>query len=329
MTRVPGEFELIETYFAPLAAAQAGSFGLRNDAAVARVSPGHQLVATSDMLIAGVHFLADDPPDAIGAKCLAVNLSDLAAMGARPLGYLLSICWPRAPEDKWVEAFTQGLAPMQERYDCRLLGGDTTSGSAGLVICVTAIGEIADGRALTRSGAREGDQVYVSGTLGDAALGLAILQHEIDAAGEGTHRHLIERYRAPTPRLALGRALADKGLASACLDVSDGLLADAGHIAEASGLRVTIEQARVPLSQGAEMLLKRDPGLWPRVLSGGDDYELLFTVGAERVGELEDLAAALELPLTAIGHVEDGRGVLLVAPDGTRSEGRDGGWRHF
>jgi thiamine-monophosphate kinase len=158
---------------------------------------------------------------------------------------------------------------------------------------------------------------------------LAILQHEIDAAGEGTHRHLIERYRAPTPRLALGRALADKGLASACLDISDGLLADAGHIAEASGLRVTIEQARVPLSQGAEMLLKRDPGLWPRVLSGGDDYELLFTVGAERVGELEDLAAALELPLTAIGHVEEGRGVLLVAPDGTRSEGRDGGWRHF
>jgi thiamine-monophosphate kinase len=329
MTRVPGEFKLIETYFAPLAAAHAGSFGLHNDAAVAWVSPGHQLVATSDMLIAGVHFLTDDPPDAIAAKCLAVNLSDLAAMGARPLGYLLSICWPRAPEDKWVEAFTQGLARMQERYDFQLLGGDTTSGSAGLVICVTAIGEIADGRALTRSGTRQGELVYVSGTLGDAALGLAILRREIDAVGEGARRHLVERYHAPTPRLALGQALADKGLAGACLDISDGLLADAGHIAEASGLRVTIEQARVPLSQGAEILLKRDPSLWSRVLSGGDDYELLFTVGAERVGELEDLAAVLELPLTAIGHVEEGRGVILVDLDGKRLEGRDGGWRHF
>lgn len=330
MTRVAGEFELIETYFAPLAAYAHGTFGLSNDAAVARVTAGREMVITSDMLIAGVHFLDDDPADELSAKCLAVNLSDLAAMGARPTGYLLSICWPQAPEEDWIAAFARGLADLQRRYDIHLLGGDTTAGADRLVICVTALGEVSEGRALTRAGALEGDLVYVSGTLGDAALGLAVLQRQVTSEEVGASgRLLVSRYRQPAPRLALGRTLAEQGLASACLDISDGLLADAGHIAKASDVRLTIKQARVPLSPEAGALIVQRPDLWPTVLTGGDDYELLFTVDADRVAELEALAVELDLPLTLIGRVEAGEGVGLVAPDGTTSEAGDGGWRHF
>jgi thiamine-monophosphate kinase len=331
MTRVPGEFELIETYFAPLSAGEPGSFGLRNDAAVARVAAGQDVVITSDMLVAGVHFLDDDPANELSAKCLAVNLSDLAAMGARPTGYLLSICWPQAPEEHWIAAFVRGLADLQARYDMHLLGGDTTAGSARLVICVTALGEVPQGLVLTRSGARDGDLVYVSGTLGDAALGLTVLQRQVNADGIGADggSYLIGRYRLPEPRVALGRALAQRDLASACLDVSDGLLADAGHIAKASGLRLTLEQARVPLSQEAEVLLAQRPDLWPTVLTGGDDYELLFTAGADQASDLEALAVELDLPLTLIGRVEGGQGVGLVGTDGKSTEVGDGGWRHF
>jgi thiamine-monophosphate kinase len=312
MTRVPGEFELIETYFAPLSAGEPGSFGLRNDAAVARVAAGQDVVITSDMLVAGVHFLDDDPANELSAKCLAVNLSDLAAMGARPTGYLLSICWPQAPEEHWIAAFVRGLADLQARYDMHLLGGDTTAGSAHLVICVTALGEVPQG-------------------LVHAALGLTVLQRQVNADGIGADggSYLIGRYRLPEPRVALGRALAQRDLASACLDVSDGLLADAGHIAKASGLRLTLEQARVPLSQEAEVLLAQRPDLWPTVLTGGDDYELLFTAGADQASDLEALAVELDLPLTLIGRVEGGQGVGLVGTDGKSTEVGDGGWRHF
>jgi thiamine-monophosphate kinase len=329
MPRAGDEFALIESYFAPLAKGHPGSFGLRNDAAALAVSADRDLIATADLLIAGVHFRAQDPPAAIAAKCLAVNLSDLASMGAKPLGYLLSICWPAAPEGDWVAAFTDGLRQTQEAFGMALLGGDTTAGGGSLVIGVTALGEAPKGRALTRGGARKGDHVYVSGTLGDAALGLRVLNGDLKALPKKAADFLIGRYRLPSARVALGRGLLKGRLASACIDISDGLLADARHIAETSEIGISIRRGDLPLSESAGALVNRDASLWRDVLTGGDDYELLFTAPPAKEPALRNLAERLDLRLTAIGTVGEGDSVQLHDESGNVVSVDGTGWRHF
>ncbi len=329
MMPMRGEFELIARYFAPLAEGAPGAQGLRNDAAVFDPSREDSLVLTLDTMVEGVHFLPDDPPALIGRKLLRVNLSDLAAMGARPSGYLLATAFPRDVEEAWISAFAAGLAEDQEAFGITLYGGDTVATPGPLTLSLTAFGEAPKGRTLSRATARAGDAVYVSGTIGDGALGLNALRGGLSALSEDQRAMLAARYRLPEPRLALGGRLAETGLATAALDVSDGLVADLGHIAAASGLAAEISAAAVPLSAAANAALASDPALLPALLTGGDDYELLFTAGPDRAGDLAELAGELDLPLIRIGRMSEGRGVRVLDAAGREISLPDGGWSHF
>jgi thiamine-monophosphate kinase len=331
------EFQLIARYFAPLAAGASGAFGLTDDAATLAVPSGRNLVVTVDMLVAEVHFLAEDPPSSIGAKVLGVNLSDLAAMGAQPVAYVLSIALPAAWGDgavcHWLDGFTAGLAEMQVASGITLIGGDTVSTPGPLCLSVAAFGTVESGCELRRGGARPGDTVFVSGTIGDAAIGLHELAGRQPRLLEpGLAKMVVGRYRRPTPRVALGRALV--GLASACADVSDGLVADLGHICEASGVAATIEAARVPLSEAGRSVLASEPAILPALITGGDDYELVFTASTEQGNAIATAAAAIGVPVSAIGGIigrkhPDSPLVSVVGPDGQALKINHGGWRHF
>ena len=321
------EFALVEALFAPLAAGDAGALGLRDDAALIEPRPDCTLVATADMLVGGVHFLPDDPPDLIARKLLRVNLSDLAAMGARPRGYLLSLALPDEIEGGWIDRFAAGIGEDQALHGISLLGGDTTATPGPACLCVTAFGEVEAGTALLRSGARGGDDVYVSGTIGDAALGLRVLRGP-DAGRDAAHRaYLIDRYRLPRPRLRLGARL--RGLATAAADISDGLAADLGHICKASALGAEIEAGAVPLSPAAVAADPEDPSTMSLILTGGDDYELIFTVAPSRAGEVRALAGELAIPLTRIGRMRTGEGVRVLDKDARPLVLPRTGYRHF
>lgn len=321
------EFDLIDRLIAPLAAAEPGTFGLANDAAVFAPAPGHDVVLTKDMMAEGVHFLPDDPPDLVARKLLRTNLSDLAAMGARARGYLLGLGLDGRRDEAWLAAFFDGLRHDQDAFGIALFGGDTISVREGvLTLSVTAFGEVLQGRALTRSGASNGDLVCVSGTVGDGGLGLLVRRGGLSGLPAADRVILEDRYRLPQPRMALGRALC--GLASAALDVSDGLLADAGHIARRSRLRLVLEWPRVPLSPSARRALAVAPDLLRSVVSGGDDYELLFTLPPDREAEAFTAAAAAGTALAVIGRCEAGEGVALVDAEGTDITPPERGWRH-
>ena len=313
---MPGERDFIQKHLVPLATATAAR-GLADDAAVWAPPLGRDLVFTHDVLAAGVHYLPSDPPGDIAWKLLAVNLSDLAAMGAMPAGVLLGLGLSGAEDAGWRADFTTGLGRALAHFGVALWGGDTVSGLAAAVLGLTAIGHVEPGAALGRNGARPGDELWVSGTIGDAGLGLQIAQ---GAAPFDTF--LRNRFRRPTPRLALGQALA--GLATACLDVSDGLLIDADRLARASGVGVRIDIATVPLSAAA-----RERGAAPLLCAtAGDDYELLFTVPAARAAAAAALATTLRLPLTPIGHVTTGLGVTAVGAGGADVTPPRLGWEH-
>ncbi len=300
-----GEFELIAALFQPLSKGAPGALGLTDDAALIDVSPGHQLVTTVDTLIAGVHFRADDPPELIARKALRVNLSDLAAKGARPVGFLHALALNTDTSDSFLERYAQGLGADVREFAVPLLGGDTTSGPGPLAITITAFGEVKAGTMLLRSGAKPGDVLCVTGTIGDGALGLACLNGALTRSDV-----LIERYHLPRPRFKAGQALV--GFATACLDISDGLVADVGHIAETSHIGVVIERDKIPLSADARAAVAQDPETWDLVLGGGDDYELAFSVPASRAGELPALAEQLGLALTPIGTIVAGEGVTVT-----------------
>jgi thiamine-monophosphate kinase len=317
-----GEFEFIAAQLRPLAAGTAGALDLEDDAALLDPPPGMSLVVTKDAMVAGVHFLEDDPPAQIAQKLLRVNLSDLAAMGAAPVGYLLALARPKILTDDWLAGFCRGLAEDQRAFGIGLLGGDTVSTPGPLTLSLTALGQVPKGQALRRRGARPGDDIFVSGTLGDGALGLLVLRGKLDPPAEG-RAFLIERYRLPRPRLALGQAL--RGLANAALDISDGLLADLGHILETSGVGAELLADQLPLSAAARDL----PGARDAALAGGDDYELLFTVPAERSAEIPALARSLDLPLTRIGQVKAGNELRVVDATGREIRSPRTGWQHF
>jgi thiamine-monophosphate kinase len=317
--RQPGEFELIARYFRPLAAGREGALGLADDAALIDIPAGRRLVVTADALVAGVHFFPEDPPDLIARKMLRENLSDLAAMGAAPLSYVMTCCFPATIDGAWLAGFAAGLAADQREFDIALMGGDTTATPGPLTLSLTAFGTVATGRELRRSTARVGDLVAVSGTIGDAALGLAVIRGRIPAA-EGTGA-LVDRQRLPQPRVALGQRIV--GLATACMDVSDGLAGDLAHICGASGLGAVVEAARVPLSPPARYILAQDPQWLTTVLTGGEDYELLFTLPPARESELAGL------PVTVIGRMEAGSGVRVLDDEGNALDLGAGGYRHF
>jgi len=324
---VLGEFGRIRRFFAPLAGP--GGLGLTDDAALLDCRPGYRLVVTVDQLVEGVHYLPDDPPELIAKKLLRRNLSDLAAMGATPLHYLLTTALPASFADDWVRRFAEGLTKDQHRFGVALLGGDsvTTPGPASLTM--TAIGEVAIGKEIRRNGAQPGDRIWVSGTIGDAFLGLKVLRKDGDLTGLGPDlaEALVARYRLPEPRCALGPRLAD--IAHAMIDVSDGLVADLGHICETSGVGAEIVLQSLPLSIAAKTVLAEGWEQPAALATGGDDYELLFAAPAEACEAIAAVAVELSTLITEIGSIVAGDTVRLVDDAGREVPVEAAGWRHF
>lgn len=304
----PGEFALIERYFRPLARGK-GALGLADDAAVYTPRAGEDLVITVDTVSAGIHFFADDPADAIARKALRVNLSDLAGKGARPVGYLLSLALPADWTEAWLARFARALGADQALYGLTLLGGDTTRAAGGLSITITALGRVPKGKMVRRAGARPGDAIFVSGTIGDAALGLRVRQGVLTAPPRAA-RHLIGRYLNPEPRVALATIV--RRYATSAMDVSDGLIGDLDHICEVSGVGAVVEADAVPLSAAARSVLSGAPKLLPVVLNGGDDYEVLATVPPRSAVAFQVAAATAGVPVARIGAIAAGKGPPVV-----------------
>ena len=303
--RESGEERLIARHFRPLAR-HPGAFGLADDAAALTPPPGCDLVLTTDGVIAGVHVFPDDPADAIARKALRMNLSDLAAKGAKPAGFLLSIALPGDTGDDWLEAFARGLGADADHYDCPLLGGDTDRTPGPLSVSIAAFGTLPTGTMVRRSGARPGDVLAVTGTIGDAALGLKLRQDA--AAGRNltgeARNHLLARYLLPEPRTALADLV--RAHASAALDVSDGFAGDLAKLCRASAVSAHVDVERVPLSDAARAMLAAEPALLERALTGGDDYEILAAVPASEVADFRAGAARAGIVVTEIGRIEPG-----------------------
>ncbi|WP_417684251.1 thiamine-phosphate kinase [Roseibium sp.] len=327
----PGEFDLIRRFFAPLAS-DPGSLGLTDDASVYKPRPGFELVLTKDMLAADVHFFADDPPEAIAAKALRVNLSDLAAKGAEPRAYLLGLALPDDWQADWLERFCCGLSGDQAAFGITLVGGDTIRSGNGLQLSITAIGEVPEGTAVRRKGAAPGDILYVSGTIGDAAAGLKDrldpdFKRRMGFSSE-EERHILDRYLLPRPRVKLAAAI--RAHASAAMDVSDGLLADAAHLARSSCVDLEIELDRVPLSDAMKTIAAKDGKIFAACLNGGDDYEILSAVPESASDAFERAASEAGCDVTAIGRVVAGEGrVVPHSTSGRLSNSHFPGFRHF
>lgn len=305
------EFDIIARYFAPLAGE--GAFGLKDDAALIAARPGFDLVVTTDAISEGTDFFAFDPADTIAQKALRVNLSDLAAKGAEPFAYLLNLSLPHSIAQDWLAAFAEGLARDQRTFGISLLGGDTGATDGPLTIAMTAFGFLPQGTMVRRSGARAGDAVYVTGSIGEAGGGLAIFKREKHSLTDAEREQLTARYRVPEPPVSFAAQL--RTIAHAAVDVSDGLIADLGHLAAASGVRIAVEGEQVPLS-GPLRALWGDQALL-RAVAAGDDYQIAFIA-----------PPCLEGPFSHIGRVEAGEGVdLLIA--GRKAVLPSGGYRHF
>ena len=322
-----GEFDLIERFFRPLSRAAPGAFALRNDGALLTPPAGASLVVTKDLMVAGVHYPEGEEPATVARRLLRVNLSDLAAMGASARSYALGLALPEDIADVWVEAFAAGLARDQEAFGVALIGGDTVATKGPAVLSLTAFGTVAGDACLTRAGAGEGDDIYVSGTVGDATLGLRAVRGELANFTPEDHAALAERFRLPEPRLALGAALL--GLATCAIDVSDGLVADLGHVCAESGVAARFAAAAVPLSPAARRAIDGGEAEIADLVTGGDDYELLFCAPLSKRGAIEALGHRLELSVSRIGTIEHGQGVTVVDADGRPLALGRTGYRHF
>jgi len=305
------EFGIIAKYFAPLAGE--GAFGLKDDAALLPSRPGYELVVTTDTIAEGTDFFAFDPADTVAQKALRVNLSDLAAKGAEPAGYLLNLTLPHSVTEDWLATFASGLARDQKAFGFSLLGGDTGAGEGPLTIAITAFGFVPQGKMIKRSGAKPDDAVYVTGTIGDSGGGLAIFKREKHTLSDSDRDYLTSRYRVPQPPVGFAPRLRD--VAHASVDISDGLIADLGHIAVASGVRILVEGGQVPLSSPLKALWGEKALL--RAVAAGDDYQIAFTA-----------PPGLSGPFTCIGGVAAGEGVNLMVEDRIVAVPNTG-YRHF
>jgi thiamine-monophosphate kinase len=314
------EFELIGRYFTR--PTQHTVLGIGDDAALLTVRPGFELVAATDMMVEGTHFFSDVDAEALGHKILAVNLSDLAAMGAKPRWAMLAMAIPQA-DAAWLEKFARGFFALAQRYDVDLIGGDTTGGPLNL--CVQIMGEVEAGRALRRDGAKIGDEVWVSGQLGEAALAVAHIKGEwrLPDALAASCRHRLEW---PQPRVALGRGLI--GTAHSVIDISDGLLADLGHICERSGVGAIIDFDALPCIPELRSMKERDQ-VAQALLAGGDDYELCFTVPPGNEQRLTALSEQLDITMTRVGSIMPGNRVEVRGPAGRPLEWKEAGFEHF
>jgi thiamine-monophosphate kinase len=326
-----GEDKLIARYFKPLAAAE-GALSLTDDAAFFSPPDGHEVVLKTDAVVAGVHFLPDDPPESIAKKALRVNLSDLSAKGAKPAGCLMTLALPDGISESWLEGFAAGLKSDCEQYACPLYGGDTVRTPGPVSISIFAFGTLPKGSMVRRAGAKPGDRIFVTGTIGDASLGLRLLREPARKAAWGLNeadaKFLIDRYRLPRPRVALAEAL--RSCASAAMDISDGLLGDLGKLCDVSKVSARIEAKALPLSSGARQALRCEPALIEPIATGGDDYEILCAIAPERVVVFRQAAEAAAMPVTEIGEVIAGEAPpLLIAADGTTLSFARTSYSHF
>ena len=335
-----GEFDLIAKYFAPLSAGCEGAFSLLDDAAVLDIPEGESLVVSTDCMTEGIHFLSGAAGKHVATRALGANLSDLAAMGATPKWIFLSLQLPKNTNEhreEWLEGFSAALGSGLEKFGVSLAGGDTVATLGPLTVTITALGSIKKGSALKRSGARPGDEIWVSGTLGDAQLGLEILQMGDDAAKDAFSDEdadfLIGRHHLPEPRVELGKLLAQMGSVNACIDISDGLVVDMRHICETANVTAEIQLSDIPLSSAAGGLLGSDPARVHRAsLGGGDDYELLFCLSSENSERLGALMG--KIPLCKIGVIGEksqnkDRIVRIIGPTGEEVAVESDGWDHL
>jgi thiamine-monophosphate kinase len=329
---IVGEEDLIQQFLAPLAAAAPGAYGLTDDCATIRTPAGQDLVVTTDGLVSGIHFVADEAPEVIAWRALAVNVSDLAAKGATPLWWLMALTLPTAPTIDWMMQFAGGFKDGQERYGMTLIGGDTDRrANVPLSVSITAMGLVPEGEMVRRSTARVGDRIFVSGTLGDAALGLALRRNpdskrfpELD---KDQRAFLLDRFLRPTPRIELSPLLLER--ASAAMDLSDGFAKDLTRLCKASGVAAVVQVAQLPLSGAATRAFDAHPELAMAPINGGDDYEILATVPPAMADAFAESALDLGVDVTDVGEIVKGQGVTLLAKDGRPMTVPKAGWDHF
>ncbi len=327
MTETLGEFGIIKTYFSPLTAAEKGAFNLTDDAAIVEIPSGKNVVVTTDTLVEGIHFLSEDLPENIAAKLLRVSLSDLAAMGSMPAYYNLSIATKLSTTSDWFKGFAEGLLADQMQFGITLIGGDTVATTGPLTLSITAMGLVEKGKAIRRDGAKSGDDIWVSGSIGDAALGLKAATGKLCSISEVNKKYLISRYIKPNPQTLLGPKLAN--LVNAAIDVSDGLIADLSHICETSNLGANIQITDIPLSRAAKMLVTEKPDYIDLILGGGDDFELLFTADKSFRAVEKPLTKMLNVSLTKIGTMVSRRSIQIFDEAGEQYSLPNIGYTHF
>ena len=330
MTGPLSEDDLIATLFAPIAGP--GALGLKDDAACITPPAGYDLVVTADAIISGVHFLADDPPETIARKAVRVNVSDLAAKGADPLGFVMTLALPSGVPADWLQTFAATLGDDAARWACPLLGGDTVRTPGPLSISITALGAVPSGSLVARTGAKPGDLVYVSGFIGDAALGLRVRMRDaawVERISDASYDYLLGRFLYPQPRLALAPVLRE--YASGAMDVSDGLVGDLAKMMKASGCGARIELSRVPLSDAVRAAMRMEAALFDMALTGGDDYEILCTVAPMNAAAFESAARAVSVPVARIGQVNEHAqsSVVFLESGGARKIFARGSYSHF
>jgi thiamine-monophosphate kinase len=327
VTRKLGEFEIIKTYFSPLSRSEKGAFNLTDDAAVIEIPDGKSMVVTTDTLVEGVHFLSEDLPENIAKKLLRVSLSDLAAMGSVPAYYNLSIATKLGTTSEWFKAFSEGLLADQIQFGVTLIGGDTVATSGPLTLSLTAMGFVKKGKAISRSGAKLGDDIWVSGLIGDAALGLRAAKGKLISISEENKNYLISKYTQPNPQTLLGPKLS--GHVNSAIDVSDGLIGDLDHICETSKLGANIQITDIPISRAASIIVTEKPHYLDLILSGGDDFELLFTADKSFRTVAKSLTKMLDVSLTKIGVMVSRRSIEIFDENGNKYFIQNNGYTHF
>jgi thiamine-monophosphate kinase len=320
------EDRLIARFFQPLAT-HPGALGLSDDAAFLKPPPGCDLVLKTDAIVGGVHFFPEDAAHTVASKALRVNLSDLAAKGARPLGFLLSLALPKETGEDWLEGFSQGLRGDAVLFGCPLFGGDTDRTPGPITISIAMFGSVPEGTMVRRAGARPGDRVFVSGTIGDAALGVILRKGKKWKLTEAQRQHLIARYLLPQPRSALAEAV--RTHASAAMDVSDGFVGDLAKLCRASGVAADIDVGRMPLSEAAKAVMSTDPLALEIALTGGDDYEIVCTVAPDKSASFQAAAKAANVTVTEVGEIKAGEGAHFLATNGKVLAFKRASFSHF
>lgn len=324
MNSRPSEFSIIKKYFAPFASK--GAFEFRDDAAEITPSDGMSLVITQDAVAEGIHFFSDDPPDLIARKALRVNLSDLAAKGAEPKYISLALGLGKSWNEEWVASFAKSLQADCNKYKLELTGGDTFFTGGGFVISITAIGEVPIGQYVSRLAAKPGDAIFVTGSIGDAALGLLAHQGKFAELGDKENDYLLNRYLVPQPRVQIADSI--RKLATASMDISDGLIGDLEKLCKASNVGVELQVQKIPLSTAAQNAISLESNLLETALTGGDDYEILFGISSNDCFELEEIVSDLPFSVTRIGTVNSGQGVKVFDKDGQLIEFGKTGYDH-